>query len=62
MRLVRRLSTERNLAVLLVEQNARIALSIADDAVLLSSGKVVSSGPASSMTEDESIWHAYLGY
>ncbi|HXA41456.1 MAG TPA: ABC transporter ATP-binding protein [Candidatus Solibacter sp.] len=62
MKLVRRLSTERNLAVLLVEQNARIALSIADDAVLLSSGQVVSSGPASSMTEDESVWHAYLGY
>jgi branched-chain amino acid transport system ATP-binding protein len=62
MKLVRRLSNERNLAVLLVEQNARIALSIADDAVLLSSGQVVSSGPASSMTEDESVWHAYLGY
>src|SRR5258708_20569149 len=62
MRLVRRLSNERDLAVLLIEQNARIALSIADDAVLLSSGQVVSSGPASSMTEDESVWHAYLGY
>ncbi len=62
MKLVRRLSNERHLAVLLVEQNARIALSIADDAVLLSSGQVVSSGPASSMTEDESVWHAYLGY
>ncbi len=62
MRLVRRLSNERDLAVLLIEQNARIALSIADDAVLLSSGRVVSSGPASSMIEDESVWHAYLGY
>jgi branched-chain amino acid transport system ATP-binding protein len=62
MRLVRRLSGEHDLAVLLVEQNARIALSIADHALLLSSGKVVSSGPASMMTEDESVWHAYLGY
>jgi len=62
MRLVRRLSGEQDLAVLLVEQNARIALSIADEALLLSSGKVVSSGPAASMTEDESVWHAYLGY
>jgi branched-chain amino acid transport system ATP-binding protein len=62
MRLVRRLSGEHDLAVLLVEQNARIALSIADHALLLSSGKVVSSGPASTMTEDESVWHAYLGY
>ena len=62
MRLVRQLSRDRGLAVLLVEQNARIALSIADDALLLSSGKVVASGPADAMTEDESLWHAYLGY
>ena len=62
MRLVRRLSSEHGLGVLLVEQNARIALSIADDAVLLSLGKVVASSAADVMAKDESVWHAYLGY
>ena len=63
MRLVHRLSREQGLSVLLVEQNARIALSIADDAVLfLSLGKVVASSAADVMAKDESVWHAYLGY
>ena len=62
MRLVRRLSAEHGLGVLLVEQNARIALAIADDAVLLSLGKVVASSAADVMAKDESLWHAYLGY
>ena len=62
MRLVKRLSTEHGLGVLLVEQNARIALAIADDAVLLSLGKVVASSAAEAMAKDESLWHAYLGY
>jgi branched-chain amino acid transport system ATP-binding protein len=62
MRLVHGLSRDRGLSVLLVEQNARIALAIADQAVLLSVGKVVASSAAEVMAKDESIWHAYLGY
>lgn len=62
MRLVRSLSQERELSVLLVEQNARIALKIADDAVLLSVGKVVAASTAAVMAKDESVWHSYLGY
>jgi branched-chain amino acid transport system ATP-binding protein len=62
MRLVHGLSRDRGLSVLLVEQNARIALAIADQAVLLSVGKVVASSAAEAMAKDESIWHAYLGY
>ena len=62
MRLVSRLSRERGLSVLLVEQNARIALAIADQAVLLSVGRVVAASAADVMARDDSLWHAYLGY
>jgi branched-chain amino acid transport system ATP-binding protein len=62
MRMVHGLSRDRGLSVLLVEQNARIALAIADQAVLLSVGKVVAASSADLMAKDETIWHAYLGY
>jgi branched-chain amino acid transport system ATP-binding protein len=62
MRTVRELSRSRGLSVLLVEQNARSALSIADEAMLLSSGRAVASRHASELAKDEELWHAYLGY
>ena len=62
MQTVRKLCVERNISVLLVEQNARSALSIADEAVLLSSGRAVAARRASELARDEELWHAYLGY
>lgn len=47
--------------VLLVEQNAKKALSIADRAYVLETGKIVTSGKASELLEDDSINKAYLG-
>lgn len=47
--------------VLLVEQNAKKALSIADRAYVLETGKIVMAGEASKMMDDESIKKAYLG-
>ncbi|MDD6183421.1 MAG: ABC transporter ATP-binding protein [Lachnospiraceae bacterium] len=47
--------------VLLVEQNAKKALSIADRAYVLETGQVVLEGKASDLMEDESIKKAYLG-
>ncbi len=47
--------------VLLVEQNAKKALSIADRAYVLETGKIVTSGKASELLEDNSIKKAYLG-
>lgn len=47
--------------VLLVEQNAKKALSIADRAYVLETGKIVTSGKASELLEDDSIKKAYLG-
>lgn len=47
--------------VLLVEQNAKKTLSIADRAYVLETGKIVTSGKASELLEDDSIKKAYLG-
>ena len=62
MRTVRELCASRGVSVLLVEQNARSALSIADEAVLLSSGRTVASRHAGDLAKEEELWHAYLGY
>ena len=47
--------------VLLVEQNAKKALSIADRAYVLETGKIVLEGDAKDLLNDESIKKAYLG-
>jgi branched-chain amino acid transport system ATP-binding protein len=62
MSLLQRLRDETGLAVLLVEQNARSALSVADKAVVLNLGKVVKSDDAAAVAEDEGLRHAYLGF
>ena len=62
MALLRTLVAERNLTVLLVEQNARGALSIADRAVVLVLGRVALQGPAAQVASDENLRHHYLGY
>jgi branched-chain amino acid transport system ATP-binding protein len=59
---LRRLRDEQSLTVVLVEQNARSALSVADDAVVLNLGRVVVSGPAAELAADEKLRHAYLGF
>lgn len=62
MKLIRSLAAERGLAVLLVEQNARSALSIADRGVVLNLGSVVAADDARALVADESLRHAYLGF
>lgn len=52
---------ESGTTVLLVEQNAKKALSIADRAYVLETGKIVLSGKASDLINDESVKRAYLG-
>jgi branched-chain amino acid transport system ATP-binding protein len=62
MGLVRSLADERGIAVLLVEQNARSALSIADRGVVLNLGRVVADRPPQELAADEQLRHAYLGF
>jgi branched-chain amino acid transport system ATP-binding protein len=60
--LVSKLAKESNIAVLLVEQNAVTALRVATTGVVLNLGEVVKSGPATEISSDEELRHAYLGY
>lgn len=52
---------ESGIAVLLAEQNARLALRIAHSAYVLSEGRVVQSGAAADLMENEDVRAAYLG-
>jgi branched-chain amino acid transport system ATP-binding protein len=62
MTMVRSLADDLGLAVLLVEQNARSALSIANRGVVLSLGKVVADREPAELAADERLRHAYLGF
>jgi branched-chain amino acid transport system ATP-binding protein len=61
MTLIKRLAAERGLAVLLVEQNARSALSIADRGIVLNLGRVVADDAAQTLANDSGLVEAYLG-
>jgi branched-chain amino acid transport system ATP-binding protein len=52
---------DSGLSVLLVEQNVRAALEVADRLHLLDQGRIVASGTAAQMREDERVAQAYLG-
>src|SRR3712207_2250015 len=60
--LLRQLVDSEGLSVLLVEQNARSALSVADVGVVLNLGRVVVTDNASTLMADEDLRHAYLGF
>jgi branched-chain amino acid transport system ATP-binding protein len=62
MGLVRRLCDDTGLTVLLVEQNARSALSVADHGVVLNLGAVVASDDPAKLAADDNLRHAYLGF
>ncbi len=53
---------QQGTTILLVEQNAKMALSIADRGYVIENGKVFTSGIASELLNDESIQRAYLGH
>ena len=56
------INREDGVAVLLVEQNARIALSLSTEAYVLEVGKVAVKGPSKSLMSDEAVRRSYLGY
>jgi branched-chain amino acid transport system ATP-binding protein len=62
MDLVRKLRDDTGLTVLLVEQNARSALAIADQGIVLNLGKVVARADADALAADESLRRHYLGF
>lgn len=59
--IIKRFNDEEKTSVILVEQNARAALAIAEYGYVLENGRVVLDGPASSLSENEDIKEFYLG-
>jgi branched-chain amino acid transport system ATP-binding protein len=57
-----RVKREQHTTMLLVEQNANLALELADRAYVLEAGRMVLAGPASEVKTDEKVRRAYLGY
>jgi len=60
--IVERIKREQRVSVLLVEQNASLALEMADRVYLLETGYVVTSGSAKALADDPQIRRSYLGY
>jgi len=61
-RIMRTINEVQKVAILLVEQNASLALDLASTAYILETGRVVMSGPAHELREAESVRKSYLGY
>jgi branched-chain amino acid transport system ATP-binding protein len=61
-RIMRVINTEQKVSMLLVEQNASLALDLASEAYVLETGSVVMSGAAKDIKSDERIRKSYLGY
>jgi branched-chain amino acid transport system ATP-binding protein len=61
-RIVKELNEQEGTTVLVVEQNANIALQAADTAYVLEVGRVALSGPSAELREHESVRRSYLGY
>ncbi len=60
--LIKQLKEDTNLTIILVEQNARSALEIADTGVVLNLGAVVATAPARQLAADEALRRHYLGF
>ena len=59
--IMRRITAEQKVSLLLVEQNANLALGLADHAWLLENGRVVLAGPAAEIRSNDAVRRAYLG-
>jgi len=61
-RILRTINRSEGVSMLLVEQNAHIALELADHAYLIETGRIVVGGPAAIIARDDAARRAYLGY
>jgi len=59
--IIRRINAEQNMAILLVEQNVRAALGIADYGHVLENGRLVLSGSAENLRDNENVREFYMG-
>jgi len=61
-KILKRINQEEKVSILLVEQNAALALDLATHAYVLETGRVVMSGPSEVVKNDENVRKSYLGY
>jgi branched-chain amino acid transport system ATP-binding protein len=59
--IIQRISAEQKMAILLVEQNVRAALGIADYGYVMENGKIVLGGPAEKLRDNEDVKEFYMG-
>lgn len=59
--IIKRMNKEENLSILLVEQNARLALEASDYGYVMEAGRIVLDGPAERLRENEDVKEFYLG-
>ncbi len=59
--IVQRINREAGITILLVEQNARLALSVADYAYLMEGGRIVLEGEPAKLRDNEDVKEFYLG-
>ena len=60
--ILREVNRDTGVAMLIVEQNAALALDLAEHAYVLETGRIVMAGPAEDVGRDEAVRRAYLGY
>jgi branched-chain amino acid transport system ATP-binding protein len=60
--IMRTINQTEKVTILLVEQNAAMALDLAHQAYLIETGRLAMSGPAEELKQDEAVRRAYLGY
>jgi branched-chain amino acid transport system ATP-binding protein len=60
-RVIKRLKQERSMTVLLVEQNAALALDVADHGYVMENGRIVLDGPADALKQNSDVKEFYLG-
>jgi branched-chain amino acid transport system ATP-binding protein len=60
--ILRAVNERERMSMLIVEQNAAMALELAERAYLIETGRIVLSGSADELRRDDSVRRAYLGY
>jgi branched-chain amino acid transport system ATP-binding protein len=60
--ILRAINRDEKVAILLVEQNAALALELAEHAYLLETGRIVIAGESATMRANETVRRSYLGY
>ena len=61
-RILAAINRDEGVSMLIVEQNASLALDLADRAVLIETGRAAMSGPSQQFRGDDAVRRAYLGY